>query len=129
MGGSYFVPRSVKGESRILYIFSLKSFAATLATGLIGVLVYFLIKMFVEISIIPGIIIIGVFGGIGYALSTVTIPDVPMMGALRKAGGENIGAMIFRAITFKSKKKIYLYNYKREINKKEINKGGNNNGL
>ena len=29
MGGSYYVPRNVKGESRILYIFTLKSFAVT----------------------------------------------------------------------------------------------------
>lgn len=117
MGGSYYVPRSVKGESRILYIFTIKSFAATLAFGLIGVMVYFLLASFISISIVGAIIIVGVFAGIGYALSAVTIPDIPAMGPLRKAGGENIGAMILRAITFKGKKKIYLYNYKRESTK------------
>ena len=117
MGGSYYVPRSVKGESRILYVFTIKSFAATLAFGLGGVLVYFLLKSFLRISIVGSIIIIAVFAAIGYALSAVTIPDVPAMGPLRKAGGENIGAMIVRAIMFKGKKKIYLYNYKREATK------------
>ena len=117
MGGSYYVPRSVKGESRILYIFTIKSFAATLAFGLVGVLFYFLLKTFIPISIWGAIIIIAIFAAIGYALSAITIPDVPMMGPLRKAGGENIGAMLIRALSFKRKKKIYLYNYKREATK------------
>lgn len=117
MGGSYYVPRSVKGEGRILYIFTIKSFAATLAFGLVGVLFYFLLKNFIEISIIGAIIIIAIFAAVGYALSAVTIPDSPAMGPLRKAGGENIGAMIIRALMFRSKKKIYLYNHKRQVTK------------
>lgn len=124
MGGSYYVPRSVKGESRILYIFTIKSFAVTLAFGLVGVLVYFLVNTFIPISIWGAIIMIAIFAAIGYALSAVTIPDAPIMGPLRKAGGENIGAMIIRALSFKGKKKIYLYNYKRKVTK-----GGENNGI
>lgn len=117
MGGSYYVPRSVKGESRILYIFTIKSFAVTLAFGLIGVLFYFILKTFIAMSIWTAIVIIAIFAVIGYALSAITIPDSPMMGPLRKAGGENIGAMIIRALSFKGKRKIYLYNYKREATK------------
>ena len=117
MGGSYYVPRSVKGESRILYIFTIKSFAVTLAFALVGVLIYLIVKSFIPMSIMSAIIMIAIFGGIGYALSSVTIPDVPIMGPLRKAGGENIGAMLLRAMSFKGKKKIYLYNYKREVTK------------
>ena len=44
MGKSYYVPRSAKGESRILYIFSVKSFITTLICGGIGALIVFLIK-------------------------------------------------------------------------------------
>lgn len=117
MGGSYYVPRSVKGESRILYIFTIKSFAVTLAFGLIGVLFYFILKTFISMSIWTAIVVIAIFAVIGYALSAITIPDSPMMGPLRKAGGENIGAMIIRALSFKGKRKIYLYNYKREVTK------------
>ena len=115
MGGSYYVPRSVKGESRILYIFTLKSFAVTLVFGLVGVLIYFILSSFIEMSIVTAIIIVGIFGGIGFVLAEVKIPDTPMMGPLRKAGGENIGAMILRAMFFKRKKKIYMYNYKRQV--------------
>ena len=124
MGGSYYVPRSVKGETRLLTIFTLKSFAATLAFGLVGVLFYFLLKNFIEISIFMAIIIIAIFGAIGYALASITIPDVPIMGPLRKAGGENIGAMIIRALGFRRKRKIYIYNYKRKVTK-----GGNKDGV
>ena len=115
MGGSYYVPRSVKGESRILYIFSIKSFIVTLIFALIGVVVYLLLKSVINISIIMAIIIIAGFGAIGYGITSFTIPDVPMMGNLRKAGGENLGNMIVRLMFFKRKKKIYLYDYKREI--------------
>ena len=68
-------------------------------------------------ALVPGLILIAIFAAIGYALSAVIIPDSPIMGPLRKAGGENIGAMIIRMLTFKGKKKIYLYNYKRETTK------------
>lgn len=116
MGNSYYVPRSVKGESRILYIFTVKSFIATLVFGLIGAGIWFLITSFGgTVELVPGLIIVGVCGGIGYALSTLVIPDVPFMGPLRKAGGENIGAMIWRIITFRKRKRIYLYDYKREV--------------
>ena len=124
MGGTYYVPRNVKGESRILYIFTIKSFAVTLAFGLIGVLVYFILSKLFNISIVGAIIMVAIFGGIGYALSAITIPDVPAMGPLRKAGGENIGAILLRLITFKKKKKVYLYNYKRDLNQ-----GGENNDV
>lgn len=123
MGGSYYVPRSVKGESRILYIFTIKSFAVTLAFALVGWGLAYLIGMLVNMSIVATIIVIAIFAAIGYGLSTIVIPDVPMMGPLRKAGGENIGAMLIRAFTFRGKKKIYLYNYKREVTK-----GGNEDG-
>lgn len=116
MGNSYYVPRSVKGESRILYIFTIKSFIVTLIFGLVGAGIWFLLTSFnVNVELIPGLVIVGICGGIGYALATVVIPDVPFMGPLRKAGGENIGAMVLRLITFRKRKRIYLYNYKREV--------------
>lgn len=123
MGGTYFVPRSVKGESRILLIFSVKSFIATLITGLIGAGIWFLLsEMGISIGFVPGLVLVGVFGAVGFCISTLKIPDAPIMGKLRKAGGENIGDILFRLATFKPKKKIYLYNYKREVIK-----GGNTN--
>ncbi len=114
MGGSYFVPRSVKGESRILFIFTIKSFILTVVFALIGVLIWNLIGKFLSISLGVGLIIVVLIAGIGYIMGAVKIPDSPVMGPLRKAGGENILDILIRIILFRGKKKIYLYNYKRE---------------
>ena len=115
MGGSYYVPRSVKGESRILYIFSVKALIVTAIFGVIGFGVYKLLASVINIALIPGLIIIAVFGAFGYALTSLTIPDIPQMGVLRKAGGENIGDMLLRLFKFRYKKKIYLYDHKRKV--------------
>ena len=58
MGKSYYVPRSAKGESRILYIFSVKSFITTLICGGIGALIVFLIKSVIPMSIFTIILLI-----------------------------------------------------------------------
>ena len=119
MGRSYTVPRSAKGESRILYIFTLKSLAITLAFAGIGILIYFILKSFMEISLITMILIIAPFAGIGFVIGATNIPDSPIMGPLQKAGGENIFDILVRLITFRYKKKIYLYGINRKVEKKK----------
>lgn len=123
MGKSYFVPRSVKGETRLLAIFSVKSFAFTAAFGLIGGGLWYLGSNLFRMGMLTGVIITGILGGIGYVIGSAKIPDSPIMGSFQKAGGEYISDILFRFITFKSRKKIYLYNYTREKDK-----GGKING-
>ena len=107
MGRTYSVPRSVKGESRILYIFSIKSFFSTLAFGLIGVLFFLLFKAIGLTKV--GIAFIVIFAVFGFVIMTFSIPDTPMMGKFRKAGGEMLGDIIWRTLTFSKRKKIYVY--------------------
>ena len=107
MGRTYSVPRSAKGESRILYIFSVKSLISTIAFGLIGFIPYGIFSMLGMTT--PGIISIVLFAAIGYAIMTLKIPDAPIMGKLRKAGGEQLGDILWRTITFSKRKKIYVY--------------------
>lgn len=114
MGKTYYVPRSVKGESRLLYIFTIKSFVITVAFGLVGAGIWYLGSKF-GLGLIPGVMITAIFGGIGFGFATLKIPDVPFMGKFRKAGGENLSDICFRFLTFGRKKKIYVYN---------INRGG-----
>ena len=108
MGNTYNVPRSAKGESRILYIFTVKSLIATLIFGLIGFIPY---ALFAAIGMkVAGIIAIVIFAAIGYGMMTLKIPDSPILGKFRKAGGEMLGDIIWRTITFSIKRKrIYLY--------------------
>lgn len=122
MGRSYTVPRSAKGESRILYIFTIKSLAITLGFSVIGIIIYFILKSFMEVSLITMILIIAPFAGLGYLIGAAKIPDVPLMGPLQKAGGENVSDILLRLLTFKYKKKIYMYNINRKVEKKDNNK-------
>ncbi len=115
MGKSYYVPRSAKGESRILYIFSVKSFITTLICGGIGALIVFLIKSVIPMSIFTIILLIVPFAVVGYVIGALKIPDIPMMGPLQKAGGEEVLDILFRLINFPSKKKIYIYGKDRKI--------------
>ena len=62
-----------------------------------------------EVSLVTMILIIAPFAGIGYVIGAAKIPDVPLMGPLQKAGGENVSDILLRLITFKGKKKIYMY--------------------
>lgn len=120
MGKTYYVPRSVKGEGRILYIFTIKSLVFTIATGLIGAGIWLLLDSIIGIGLIPGLIITGIFGAIGFIFITIKIPDSPLMGVFRKAGGEYLSNIIVRFFTFKNRRKIYIYNL--DVNSR--NKGG-----
>ncbi|MEG0873080.1 MAG: hypothetical protein RSD14_03500 [Clostridia bacterium] len=113
MGRSYFVPRSARGESRILIIFSMKSFITTAVIGLIGAFIWYVGANWFGMNIFMGLIITLIFGGVGFILGTAKIPDLPFMGKFRKAGGEYLSDIIFRFITFKKRKKIYIYNLNR----------------
>ena len=115
MGRSYYVPRSAKGEGRILYIFTIKSFATTLVCSAIGAGIAFLIKGIVGMSIFGMIGFIIPFALVGFALGAMTIPDIPIIGPLRKAGGENVLDILIRLISFRSKKKLYIYGINRDV--------------
>ncbi len=107
MGRTYTVPRNVKGESRILYIFSMKSFFTTAVGAGVGFLISMIFTIIGLASI--SLIVVIVFAGLGFAVGTVIIPDVPFIGSLRKAGGEKLGDILIRTITFSKKRKIYVY--------------------
>lgn len=107
MGRTYSVPRNVKGESRILLIFSIKSLITTVMFSIVGLVFYFI---FSSIGLkMVGFVCIGIFAVIGWAIGALTIPDSPIVGNLRKAGGEQVSDILLRTVTFKNRKKIYMY--------------------
>ena len=107
MGKTYTVPRSAKGETRILYIFTIKSIFTTAGFAALGLIPFFIFKSIGLIEV--GAIILLVFALIGYGMAMLTIPDAPIMGKLRKAGGEKLGDIVWRTLTFNKRKAIYLY--------------------
>ena len=58
MGSTYTVPRSAKGESRIFYIFSVKSLATTAVLAVLGWFITKLIGLIIPMSIWPTLIVV-----------------------------------------------------------------------
>ena len=71
--GTYNLPRNVKGEGRILFIFSTKSLIYTLIGAAIG-LVFYMVFSLVKLSIV-GIAMILILGLIGFSIGTFKMPD------------------------------------------------------
>lgn len=106
--GTYNIPRNVKGEGRILYIFSTKGLIYTTIGATIGILFYLLFKA-IGLTIV-GIVIIAVLALAGFIIGTFKMPETTAFEITRKTGGENIDDVIKRAIKFhKNKRKIYIY--------------------
>jgi len=111
--GTYNLPRSVKGEGRILFIFTGKSLIYAVIAGMIGLLCYFILSLF-NLNMI-GIIVTAVFALIGFAIGTFQVPDISKFEFTKKTGGENVDDIIKRAIKFQLKgKKIYIYREEEE---------------
>ena len=105
---SYYIPRNYKGEGRILYIFSTKAIIYTAVGVGIGLIFYFLFRI-IGLGTV-GLIILVLFGAIGFVIATFKVPNTNAFEITRKTGGENIDDVIRRAIKFKMEKnKIYLY--------------------
>lgn len=106
---TYQIPRNVKGEGRILYIFSTKALIYTTIGGGFGLIFYYIFAKLLELTYL-GIGLALFFAAIGFSIATFKIPDTSTFEITRKAGGESIDEVILRAIKFKSQhKKIYLY--------------------
>ena len=106
--GTYNLPRNVKGEGRILFIFSTKSLITSCIGGAIGLLFYAIFKI-LKLTMV-GIVITLIFALLGYGIGMFKIPDTNGSELTRKAGGENIDDIILRYIKFKkNKRKIYVY--------------------
>lgn len=118
--GTYNLPRNVKGEGRILFIFSPKALIYSLIGGAIGLIFYLIFKT-IGASFV-GFICICMCALIGFAIGTFKVPDSTAFQITKKTGGENIDEVIKRAIKFKMKKnRIYVYKQE-EIEKKEVTK-------
>ena len=105
--GTYYIPRNYKGETRILYIFTVKSLISTVVGLLIGAVFYFIFK-FVGLETV-GYIFLGIFGLIGWGMGAIKIPTISGLPVTKKIGGEPVSEIIFRYIKFKRNKKIYTY--------------------
>ena len=110
---TYEIPRNYKGEGRILYIFSTKGLIFTCVGAGVGLVFFFILKIFGFGTI--GLIITAIFAAIGFAIGTLKVPESTAFEITKKTGGENIDDVILRWIKFKkSGKKVYIYKQEEE---------------
>ncbi len=105
--GTYYIPRNYRGESRILYIFTVKSLITTAGGATIGAL-FLAIFSAMQLKIV-GIVLMALFAFLGYAVGALKIPTIVAFPITKKIGGEPIGEIIFRYIKFKKNRKMYVY--------------------
>lgn len=108
MGRPYNIPRNYKGESKILFIFSTKSFLFTIGGAGVGIIFYLIFSLF-KLKVM-GLLFIVLLGLLGFAIGTFKIPDNANLNFSRKVGGEAIDAVFLRWVRFKRKNnRIYVY--------------------
>lgn len=119
--GSYYIPSNkLKGEGRILYIFTTKSLIYTAAGALIGLIFYFI---FTAVGLkYVGVAILAILAVIGYAIATIKIPTTGNTRISKNVGGESLDQIIAEYIAFKKHKKVYTY----AIPRKEPDYASNN---
>lgn len=113
--GTYNLPRNVKGEGRILFIFSNKSLITTCVGAAIGLVFYIIFKL-MKLTMV-GVILVLVFAILGYSVGMFKMPDSNGLEITRKTGGENLDDIIKRYIKFKkNKRKLYVYTKEENLN-------------
>ena len=105
--GTYYIPRNLRGETRIFYIFTVKSLISTviwIACGLIFLFIFSLIGLQMV-----GVIITALFALIGWAIGAIKIPTIAGIQVTKKIGGEPLSEIILRWIKFNKNKRMYVY--------------------
>lgn len=111
--GSYYIPSNkLKGENRILYIFTGKSLIYTAVGGLIG-LIFYLLFTALQIKTV-GIVILVILALIGYGIGTIKMPTSGTSKIVKNVGGDSIDEIILHYIQFKKNKRVYTYSIPRK---------------
>lgn len=117
--GTYYIPRNVKGEGRILFIFTGKSLMYTAIGAGIGFPIYFIIANILQIQY-WGLLAIGLCGLIGFVIGTLKIPKLSILKNANDIAGENIDEIIKRYIMFKKQNNRIYINKIGEEEKKDV---------
>ncbi len=127
--GSYYIPsNNLKGESRILYIFTTKSLLFTGIGAMVGFVFYLIFGLILGLTVL-GWILMGLFALIGYGIATIKMPSSGTSKIAKNVGGDSIDDIIKRYIIFKKNRKVYTYalprkepNYENLMNSFSIDK-------
>ena len=104
---THYIPKDLKGETRILMIFTVKSLITTAAFGLVG-LFFYLIFAGIGLRVV-GIIILVLLALLGYGFGTVKMPKITGLKFTKNIEGDSMDEILKRYMKFRSNKKIYTY--------------------
>jgi hypothetical protein len=106
--GTHIIPRSnVKGQDRLFIFFSVQGLVGTLIGCVIGVPFYSIVRSVFN-SLVGGLIVLAVFGAIGFVIGQVKVPDNNGNPLFKKLGGLYVREAILAYFKFKSNKKKYV---------------------
>ena len=111
--GTYNIPRNTKGEGRILFIFSTKALIYSGIGAAIGFPIYLVMSALGKGII--GLIVVGVFGLIGFSIGTFKFPSIGKLASPESVGGEKIDDVIRRYFQFKLRKNKLYVNTKEDL--------------
>ncbi|MBR1654311.1 MAG: hypothetical protein IJ690_05120 [Clostridia bacterium] len=109
---THYIPKNLKGETRILRIFSTHSLITTAIGIAIGGITYFICRT-VGIRIV-GLIVLVLCALIGFAVGTIKIPRISGLKFTKNIEGDSIDEIIIRYAKFKTNRKIYSYTKEEE---------------
>jgi hypothetical protein len=105
--GTHLIPRSdVKGQDRFFIIFSVPGLIGTIIGIAIGFPFYLLFDSFGATFV--GLIMVTIFGLIGFTIGQVKVPDTNAFPLFKKIGGEYIKTIIMRWFRFRKNKKKFV---------------------
>ena len=107
--GTYYIPRNLRGETRIFYIFTVKSLISTVCGVMFGLL-FLLIFSILGMQLV-GVIITAVFALIGFGIGAIKIPTLSGIPVTKKIGGEPLSEIITRWIKFNKNKGNRRFSY------------------
>ena len=113
--GTYYIPRNLRGETRILYIFTVKGLIATAIGAAFG-FIFYIIFSAIWLESVGFYTMVG-FGLVGFIIGTVKIPTLAGVPFTKKIGGEPLSEIIRRYIVFRMNRKVYIYCTKEEEKK------------
>jgi len=104
---THYIPKDLRGETRILLIFTVKSLITTAIFGGVGVIIYFIFKL-IGMRIV-GLLILAMLALLGYGFGTIKIPKITGLRFTKNIEGDSMDEVFLRFIKFKSNKKVYTY--------------------
>lgn len=109
---THYIPKNLKGETRILIIFSVKSLITTAIFATIGV-IFFMIFRALKMTAL-GVILCAILALIGYGIGTIKIPRIIGWKFTKNIEGDSIDEIVIRYIKFRMNRKVYSYTKEEE---------------